>query len=80
MGTNRLNLSLNDSKQSIWDLFPLLGINREQMRTKQALVPISSQFVPSVGINNNYIIINYLDGLFPLYRSHYPRFGRKRLK
>jgi Zn-dependent M16 (insulinase) family peptidase len=83
MRINGLNLNLNASKQSTSDLFSLLRINREITRInekKQALVLINSQLILTLRINNKYIIIIYLGGLFSLYRTHCLYFGRKRLE
>lgn len=68
-------MNLTALKQTTSDLFSLLRINGELTRmneNKQAFVLINSRFILTMRINNKYIIINYLNGLFSLYRTHYP--------
>jgi len=61
-------MNINSLKQLTYGLFPKKGINRELMRNKgnksNGINSPSFPFILSWGINNKYIIINYLSGLF----------------
>lgn len=71
-------MNVTTSKQRTWGLFPQKGINGEYKRMKWNKSNVINSplfsFILSWGINNKYIIINYLHGLFPLTLPHYPYF------
>lgn len=78
MRINRLNMNLNALKQRTSDLFSLLRINGEIIRNnenKRVLILIDSQFILTMRINNKYIIISYLNGLFSRNMGYYHIFG-----
>jgi len=75
MRQNRLKIDLNILKQIISDFVSLLRHNRDITQlneTKQLLCLIVSRFRLTLRQNNNYIIINYLNGFVSLYRGNYP--------
>lgn len=88
MGINRPKQSVSALKQITSYLFPVWELIENKPGTNEKkcrydlfpFIPVYSLFIPCVRINNKYIIINNLYGLFPKYSRHYPLFIEKKSK